>query len=95
MRISTPRRTCSAVALFPRSSALGGTQKHQLCLCLRAGLSAALDVGRSVYLQALDDTHQLAEQVAQEAPCELRIACNASRGYYLLVSSKDRSQLPE
>ncbi|KAK8792367.1 hypothetical protein WA538_003753 [Blastocystis sp. DL] len=76
-------------------SALGGTQKHQLCLCLRTGLSAALDVGRSVYLQALDDTRQLAEQVAQEAPCELRVACNASRGYYLLVSSKERPQLPE
>ena len=33
--------------------------------------------------------------MAQEAPCELRVACNASRGYYLLVSSKERPQLPE
>ena len=89
------RRICSIDLPLKRSSAPGGTQKHQLYLCLRAGLSAALDVGRSVYLQALDDTRQLAEQVAQEAPCELRVACNASRGYYLLVSSKERPQLPE
>lgn len=31
-------------------SALGGNQKHQLCLFIRTGLSGALDVSRSLYL---------------------------------------------
>lgn len=78
--------------LYNRSS-LGGTQKHQLCLCIRPGLSAALDVNRSVYLQAMEDTHALAMQYVQEAPCEIRVTTSASRGYYLLVAAKNRNQL--
>ena len=74
-------------------SSLGGTQKHQLCLCIRSGLSPALDVNRSVYLQAMEDTQALAEQYVHEAPCEIRVTSSISRGFYLLVSAKNRSYL--
>ena len=50
-------------------------------------------MNRSVYLQAMEDTQALAEQYVHEAPCEIRVTSSISRGFYLLVSAKNRSYL--
>lgn len=42
------------------------TQKHQLCLSIRTGIDAALDVNRMVYLQTITDTEELIQQYQQQ-----------------------------
>ena len=45
---------------------MNGVSKHQLCLCLKAGIDASLDVNRSVYLQAVEDTVLLIKEYQQQ-----------------------------
>ena len=73
---------------------MGGTQKHQLCLCIRPGLNASLDINRTVYLQAIENTEALVVQYIRETALEMKMATNATRGYYLIIAGKDRKRLP-
>ena len=43
----------------PSRTATKNSQKHQLCLSIRTGIDAALDVNRMVYLQTITDTEEL------------------------------------
>lgn len=45
---------------------MSSASKHQLCLCLKPGIDASLDVNRSVYLQAVEDTSQLIQEYQQQ-----------------------------
>lgn len=84
---------------------MNGASKHQLCLCLKAGIDASLDVNRSVYLQAVDDTVQLIQEYQQQCrdgrkgsnadTFDLKMMNTVSRGYYLVVASKNRGLLSE
>lgn len=85
-------------------SALGGNQKHQLCLFIRTGLSGALDVSRSLYLQAVSDTQRVISQYQDErwlcraashvVPFEVKRVYSAARGYSMVVANKFKTQLP-
>lgn len=87
------------------SFSMNGASKHQLCLCLKAGIDASLDVNRSVYLQAVDDTVQLIQEYQQQCrdgregsnadTFDLKMMNTVSRGYYLVVASKNRGLLSE
>ena len=50
----------------PSRTSTKNSQKHQLCLSIRAGIDAALDVNRMVYLQTLTDTEELLQQYQQQ-----------------------------
>lgn len=65
-------------------------------------MDAALDVNRAVYLQTVTDTTSLLAQYQEQCtfrwdslldPFELKIGNNAARGYYLIVSNKNKSKL--
>ena len=45
---------------------MNGLSKHQLCLCLKTGIDASLDVNRSVYFQAIEDTIALIKTYQQQ-----------------------------
>ena len=74
---------------------MNGLSKHQLCLCLKTGIDASLDVNRSVYFQAIEDTIALIKTYQQQYSFELKMVNNASRGYHLIVSSKNRAFLSD
>ena len=61
------------------SFSMNGASKHQLCLCLKAGIDASLDVNRSVYLQAVDDTVQLIQEYQQQCIDGRRVQCRHVR----------------
>ena len=50
----------------PSRTSTKNSQKHQLCLSIRTGIDAALDVNRMVYLQTLTDTEELLQQYQQQ-----------------------------
>ena len=50
----------------PSRTSTKNSQKHQLCLSIRTGIDAALDVNRMVYLQTLTDTEELIQQYQQQ-----------------------------
>lgn len=85
-------------------SSLGGNQRHQLCLFIRAGLSGALDVNRSLYLQAMSDTQRVISQYQTDrtgesvpsrvVPFDVKQGYSAARGYTMIVANKFKTQLP-
>ena len=96
---------CGMRERVKESFSMNGASKHQLCLCLKAGIDASLDVNRSVYLQAVDDTVQLIQEYQQQCrdgregsnadTFDLKMMNTVSRGYYLVVASKNRGLLSE
>ena len=85
-------------------SSLGGNQKHQLCLFIRTGLSGALDVSRSLYLQAVSQTQSVISQYQNDrphrraaswvVPFEVKRVYSTARGYAMVVANKFKTQVP-
>ena len=70
---------------------------------MRVGIDGALDINRSVYLQAISDTMALMEEYKQlcivvvyewlSDSFEIRGVSNSSRGYYMVIANKNKAKL--